>query len=205
MTPQERELTAYHEAGHAVVLYYLHPTDEVFKATIKSRGHALGMVMPNPKEELHNHNREKLLADIKVSLAGYVAEKLRCGTTSSGVSSDFKRATRIAHGMVWQYGMGSGGLVGDFSSMPDNEISDTLKDRLNNESIAIMSSCLSDVETFLKSEWKYVELLATELLEKSELDFDSIDALLKKPVAHSGDETASGDSLQGFDGAYNPA
>ncbi len=86
MSPYEKEQTAYHEAGHVITLYFLHPTDDVFKATIKSRGPALGMVTHHPREELHTQNKNKLLADIKVSLSGYVAEKIKYGTTSSGVS-----------------------------------------------------------------------------------------------------------------------
>lgn len=179
MTPQEKEQTAFHEAGHAVALYFLHPTDDVFKATIKSRGPALGMVSHHPREEMHTHNREKLIADIKVSLAGYVAEKLRYGTTSTGVSGDFQKATQIAHAMVWKFGMGTGGLVGDFSSLPENEISNTLKEKLNNESIAILNGCMKNVEKFLKDEWPMVEALARELIDKNELDYDSIETILK--------------------------
>jgi cell division protease FtsH len=180
MAPQEREQTAYHEAGHAVVLYFLHPTDDVFKATIKSRGHALGMVSRNPRQELHTFNREKFIADIKVALSGYVAEKLRYGTTSNGVSSDFRMATAIAHSMVWKYGMGEKGLVGDFTAMPENEISNSLKEKLNAETMSILNGCLKTVTAFLKKEWSVVESLANELLEKEELDYDNIEAIFKK-------------------------
>jgi cell division protease FtsH len=179
MTPQEREQTAFHEAGHAVALYFLHPTDDVFKASIKSRGPALGMVSHHPREELHTHNKEKLMADIKVALAGYVAEKLRYGTTSTGVSSDFQKATQIAHAMVWKFGMGNSCMVGDFSSIPENEISNTLKEKLNNESIDIMNGCMENVGKFLKDEWKMVEALANELIQKTELDYDSIESILQ--------------------------
>jgi cell division protease FtsH len=179
MTPQEKEQTAFHEAGHTVALYFLHPTDDVFKATIKSRGPALGMVSHHPREELHTHNREKLLADIMVALAGYVAEKLRYGTTSTGVSGDFQQATQVAHAMVWRFGMGPSSVIGDFTILPDTEVSNVLKEKLNNESIAIMNTCMAQVEKFLKAEWPLVEALANELVEKTELDYDSIEALFK--------------------------
>jgi len=179
MTPQEKEQTAYHEAGHTAALYFLHPTDDVFKATIKSRGPALGMVSHHPREELHTHNREKLVADIIVALAGYMAEKIRYGTTSTGVASDFQKATQIAHAMVWRYGMGTSGIIGDFSVLPQNEISNVLKEKLNNESIVILNNCAERVDKFLKTEWQLVEALARELIEKNELDYDNIDALFK--------------------------
>jgi cell division protease FtsH len=177
MTPQEREQTAYHEAGHAAVLYFLHPTDDVFKASIKSRGQALGMVSHNPREELHTFNKDKLLADIMVAMGGYAAEQIRCGTTSTGVSSDFQKATSVAHMMAWRLGMSGIGLVGDFTAIPENEISNSLKERLNNETILIINDCLKKVETLLKQEWNVVEALSNELLRKDELDYDDIEKI----------------------------
>jgi cell division protease FtsH len=177
MTPEQLEQTAFHEAGHAMVLYYLHPTDDVFKATIKSRGQALGLVWHHPREELHTFNREKLLADIKVSLAGFAAEKIKYGTTSTGVSSDFTHAMKTAHRMVWSYGMGS--IVGDFSAIPDSEMSDQIKEKLNMETVSLINECLIDVEKFLRQEWQVVETFAKELISKQELDYEAIDTLLK--------------------------
>jgi cell division protease FtsH len=157
----------------------MHPTDDVFKATIKSRGPALGMVLHSPREEKHTHSAEKLIADIKVSLAGYVAERIKYGTTSTGVSGDFKHAMHLAHAMVWQYGMGRSSMVGDFTMIPDSEISNTLKEKLNNETLDILNDCLAKVESFMRQEWPVVEALANELLLKNELDYDSIEALFK--------------------------
>ncbi|MCX5778862.1 MAG: AAA family ATPase [Elusimicrobia bacterium] len=179
LTPIEREQTAYHEAGHTVALYFLHPTDDVFKASIKSRGPALGMVTHHPREELHTQNKQKMLADIIVALAGYATEKMKYGTTSSGVSGDFQQAMRVAHTMVWRLGMGTGGFVGDYSIIPENQISSNLKERLNNETIALLNECLGKVEVFLKQEWPLVETIARELMEKDELDYDVIEALFK--------------------------
>ncbi|MGA2091706.1 MAG: AAA family ATPase [Endomicrobiales bacterium] len=179
LTPVEREQTAYHEAGHTVALYFLHPTDDVFKASIKSRGPALGMVTHHPREELHTQNKPKMLADIKVALAGYATEKLKYGTTSSGVASDFQQAMRVAHAMVWRLGMGTGGFVGDYSAIPETQISSNLKERLNNETIGLLNESLNKVEEFLKQEWPLVEVIARELMEKDEIDYDVIDALFK--------------------------
>ena len=179
MSPYEREQTAFHEAAHAVALYFLHPTDDVFKATIKSRGPALGMVTHHPREELHTHSKNKLLADIKVSLAGYVAEKLKYNNTSSGVSGDFRNAMAIAHAMVWQYGMGKKEMVGDFTVIPDQEISNNLKETLNQETVQILNDCLQLVEKFLKQEWELVEALAAKLVKEEEVDYDGIVELFK--------------------------
>jgi len=177
MTAHEREAVAFHETGHLVVLYQLHPTDDVFKASIVARGGALGVVHHQPREELHTSSREKILADIKVALGGYVAEKVRYGVTSNGVASDFQAATRMAHAMVWRLGMGTNGYVGDFSSMPENEISEHLKENLNKETYRLLSQCAKDVEELLRKEWALVERFVKELLEREELEYDDIHAI----------------------------
>ncbi|MCX7940410.1 MAG: AAA family ATPase [Endomicrobia bacterium] len=182
LVPEEKQRIAYHEAGHTVVLYYLHPTDDVFKASIVSRGGALGLVSHIPKEEFYTMSKEKLLADIKVSLAGYVAEKKKFGSTSTGVEADLRYATQIAHFMVWKLGMSLDSnelLVGNFSVLPENEISESLKEKLNNESLKIINYCIHEVEDFLTSNWTVTEFFAEKLLEKEELDYDEIDEIFK--------------------------
>jgi cell division protease FtsH len=177
MTPHEREMVAYHESGHLVILYLLHPADDVFKASIISRGGALGVVHHSPKEELFTIDRQAMMANIKVSLAGYVSEKLRFGSTSTGVSSDFANAMSLAHNMVWRVGMGGNGFLGDFTLMPEAQISESLKQRLNLETEKILKECADDAERVLKKNWKIVDRFVKELLEKEELDYDQIDAV----------------------------
>ncbi|MDR2709673.1 MAG: AAA family ATPase [Elusimicrobiota bacterium] len=180
MTPFELEQTAYHEAGHALALYRLHPTDDVFKVTLKSHKGSLGLVSHHPKEELHAHNKEKLLADIVVSLAGYASEKIKYNTTTTGVSMDFRQAMIIANMMVWKLGMGKSSLVGDFTALTENEMSSDLKRRLNDETIDILNGCLNDVTKFLTDNWAQVEVIAKKLLEVKELDFDEFEQTLKE-------------------------
>jgi cell division protease FtsH len=201
MTQKEKEMTAYHEAGHGVILYMLHPADDVFKISIISRKGYLGVVMKHPKEELHNRNKEAFLADIKTSLAGYVAEKIKYGTTTNGVSSDFRNVMLVAHTMVWQLGMGQSGLVGDYGIYGNNmnsnapsasQLSEVTKEKLNAETQSIMQECLKEVEELLKKEWDIVEKLVKELLDKEELEFDEIEAIFKqflknKPAVNSDD------------------
>ncbi|MEI8176880.1 MAG: AAA family ATPase, partial [Candidatus Omnitrophota bacterium] len=180
MTPGEKEMVAYHESGHLVVLYLRHPTKDVFKASIISHKGALGMVQPQMKEELHTESKEALLTDIEVFLSGYASEKIKYGTTSSGVASDFKGAMWVAHRMVWSLGMSDAGVVGDYSTIPPEEISDELKNRLNNETQKIMQRCLGEAERILREEWKIVERFVQELLAKEELEYDEIDAIFKE-------------------------
>ena len=181
MTKEEKEMTAYHEAGHAVAVYLLHPTDEIFKATIRSRGGALGFVYHTPKEELiHSQNREQMLAAIMVSLGGYAAEKIKYGTTSTGVSNDFRHAMAVANSMVWNFGMGTRGFVGDFTAIPKDCMSSKLKEELNTETMEIMNTCLNKVNECLTKEWAIVEDLAQEMLKKEELTYAEVDQIFVK-------------------------
>jgi len=180
MTKEERKMVAFHEAGHLVTMYILHPTDDVFKASIISRKESLGAVYRQPREELYTRNKEALLADIKVSLGGYVSEKLHSGTTSNGVLADFNSAMKTAHSMVWRVGMSDAGLVGDYSIIPPTQISESLKEKLNSETNKIMKTCLKDVEELLNKEWQIVERFVKELLEKDELEYDEIEDIFKE-------------------------
>lgn len=180
MSPREKETTAYHEAGHAIVTYLLHPTNDVFKISIIPRKDTLGAVYSQPKEELFSYSKEKLLADIKVDLAGYVAEKMRYGVTSTGVAGDFKDAMRIAHYMVWSLGMGGSGLLGDYTSIPESQLSDSLKDKLNQETNNIFQQCQKEVEALLEKEKPILERIVKDLLKEGELEYDEVEAIFNE-------------------------
>jgi cell division protease FtsH len=180
ITPKEKEKTAYHEAGHLIALYILHPTDDVFKASIIPRRGTLGVVHHQPREEVFTHDKNRLLADIKADLAGYVAEKLVFGTTSSGVAMDFKQAMFIAHNMVWKYGMADKSFLGDYTTIPESQISEKVKEELNEETSKIFQRCLKDVEELLSKERVILDRFAKELLDREELDYDEIDAIFKE-------------------------
>lgn len=177
MNPHEREMVAYHESGHLVTLYLMHPTDDVFKASIISRGGALGVVHHSPREEFYTVDKKTMLANIKVALAGYLSEKLRFGTTSTGVANDFQNAMDLAHNMVWRVGMGGNGFLGDYTHLPESQISESLKERLNAETEKILHECEEDTARVLKKNWKIVDRFVKELLAREELDYDEIDAI----------------------------
>lgn len=185
LTPAERERVAYHEAGHLLVLYSQHPTDDVFKASIKTRGGALGVVYHHPREELYTKTQDELFANVKTALAGYVAEKIKYKVTSTGVSGDFANAMSVANSMVWHYGMSSNGFVGDYNLLlgaqmgVQGRISEDVKNHLNKEVQMILHKATEEVDVFLRSEWALMDVFVKELLEKSELDFDEIDAIFK--------------------------
>lgn len=180
MTDKERRETAYHEAGHLIILYILHPTDDVFKASIATRQSTLGVVYHQPREELYTYGRDRILADIKVALGGYISEKLKFGITSNGVASDFQHAMVLAHQMVWKYGMGNKGYVGDYTIIPESQVSNQVRDELNADTKQLLDECLKEGEALLRSETQLLDRFANELLEKEELEYDDIEAIFKE-------------------------
>ena len=180
VSDKEKMITAYHETGHLIVTYLLHPTDDVFKASIIPRGPAGGVTYSLPIEETMFRNKEWFEAEICVLLGGYVAEKTKFGVTSSGVSNDFQHAMRLAHYMVWSLGMGKSESLGDYASIPADQLSGSVKDKLNAETHEIIQACMKEVEGLLKKENVIFERFAQELLKREELDYDDIEAIFKE-------------------------
>ncbi len=181
ISEKEKLNTAYHESGHAVVCYYLHPLDDVFKISIATRSNTLGVFHHQPVEETYGKDREWYLAQIKTSLGGYAAEKLHFKTTTHGVSSDFRNATSLAHMMVWRLGMGTNGSIGDYYAgavasdlNPLAYLSDEQKSRLNKETEEILKRCLKDVEEILNKESVLLDEMVKALMQKEELEYDDI-------------------------------
>jgi cell division protease FtsH len=107
MTEDEKKMTAYHEAGHAIVSIHEPASDPIHKATIIPRGRALGMVMRLPERDNYSYHRDKMYANLAVSMGGRVAEEIVFGydKVSSGASSDISYATGLARDMVTRWGM----------------------------------------------------------------------------------------------------
>ena len=197
---EERRDTAFHEAGHLIAAYFLRPDHDVFKASIYMRRSTLGVVYHVPRKEFHTDTRERLISRIKVSLAGYVAEKLKCASTTTGVGADFQTAMSIAHDMVWNYGMGTNGFIGNYQQLTGSWmfrsggsadlLSDRMKDRLNEETHKILQDCAKDVEALLRREDALLERFKSELLKRNELEYDDIEAIFaeygrQRPAAPS--------------------
>ncbi len=180
VTPREKEMTAYHESGHLIVTYLKAPQKSVFKASIIPRRGALGVVWSPEKEELHSRSKEQLLSEIMIALGGYVAEKIKYGTSTTGVSSDFKKATLIAHSMTWMLGMGASGYVGDYSAIPKEELSEEIKLALNKDTNAIVTGCVEETKKTLEENKKLLDRFAKELLEREELEYDEIIAIFEE-------------------------
>ena len=105
MPEKERKITAYHEAGHAILQMIVEEKDDLHKVTIIPRGRSLGSTMHLPTEDRHTHGKRKLLCDISILFGGRIAEETFCGDITTGASNDIERATHLARGMVYEWGM----------------------------------------------------------------------------------------------------
>ncbi len=105
ITEEEKKVTAYHEAGHALVAMYMPKADPVHKVSIIPRGRAMGVTMYLPEEEKYNETKDGLNVRICTLLGGRVAEELIFDSVTSGASNDLERATAIARKMVCEWGM----------------------------------------------------------------------------------------------------
>lgn len=175
--PKEKRKTAYHEVGHLLAIFFLHPTDEAFKISVASRKNTLGVVHSQPKEEIFSDTSDLYKAGIKTCLGGYVAEKIKYGVTSEGVSSDFKKAMLLATRMVWQFGMGESGFIGDYTAIEPYQISEETTHKLNLDTENILKECYNDVKNMLVKESALMEKFVEELMEKDELEYNEINAI----------------------------
>ncbi|TSC56112.1 MAG: cell division protease FtsH [Parcubacteria group bacterium Gr01-1014_18] len=105
LSPKEKEITAYHEAGHALVAHYLPGTDPVQKVSVISRGRAAGYTLKMPEIDKHLHSRTEFISDLAVMVAGHTAEKEVFGEVTTGASNDLQKVTMLARKLITEYGM----------------------------------------------------------------------------------------------------
>ena len=189
-TEKENKLTAYHEAGHAVVSYYCKHTDPVKLITIIPAGRAGGVTVSRPEEDKSYHTRNGMLDDIRMSLGGRVAEELIMDDISTGASSDIQQATKMARGMVTQYGMsdklgtvlyGSGHsevfLGRDYGTGKD--YSEQTAATIDAEIQRIIGECYDEAKTILSEHIDKLHFVAQYLLKHESMDGDQFAAAMK--------------------------
>ncbi|MBN2145490.1 MAG: AAA family ATPase [Candidatus Aureabacteria bacterium] len=185
--PFELRRTAVHESGHAILLYYLHPIDDVFKVSVVTRGGTLGVMHHQPIVEMSGKDRIMLEANITTSLGGYAAEKLVFECTAWGCSSDFRNVMHLAKMMVYQVGMGYSGMVGDYTYLGQeyqrsgqDPLSETLKQKLNDDVVYILQKCLKEAMDILEREKVLLEKMSEILIEKKTLEYDEVTDICQK-------------------------
>ncbi len=192
ITPEAQKLTAYHEAGHAVVIHDLPTADPVHQITIIPRGGAGGMTISLPTEDRSYRSKTELTEELAVCLGGRVAEQLFLGDISTGASSDLERATDVAHAMVTRYGMSDklGEVVLDSdrgevflgrSMARTKPYSEEVAGQVDREVRALLDAAHHTCEEILKRRADIVERVADYLLEHEVMDAETFAAFFEKP------------------------
>jgi cell division protease FtsH len=189
MSQREKENTAFHESGHAVVGGLTPNSDPVHKVTIIPRGMALGLTWSLPDEDRHSQTKNELLAMIKRMLAGRISEEIKFGDVTTGASDDFAKATEIARRMVTQYGMsdtlgpiqyGRGNhqvfLGRDFGE--DRNYSEEVAFKIDTEVRKIIDDCYGDARRILEANWDKVERMVASLLEHETVETEEVLAIM---------------------------
>ncbi len=192
MSDEEKKLTAYHEAGHALIAITVEGSDPIHKATIIPRGRALGMVMRLPERDALSLTRQKMLADLAVAFGGRLAEEIVFGhdKVTTGAQSDIEQATRMARAMVTRFGMSD--KLGPIAYAENQEevflghsvsrtqnISEATAQTIDAEIHRIIDEAYARARDILTSRQSDLNVLARGLLEYETLTGDEIIALLK--------------------------
>jgi cell division protease FtsH len=204
MTQEEKKLTAYHEAGHAVVAINVASADPVHKATIIPRGRALGMVMQLPEGDRYSMSYKWMVSRLAIMMGGRVAEELTFGkeNITSGASSDIQQATKLARAMVTQwgfsdelgqvmYGENQQEVFLGHSVTQSKNISEATAQKIDNEVRRLIDEAYTEARRILTEKNEAFITIAEGLLEYETLSGDEIKALIRgdKPSRDLGDDT----------------
>ncbi|MGH1398062.1 MAG: ATP-dependent zinc metalloprotease FtsH [Alphaproteobacteria bacterium] len=185
MNDDEKKLTAYHEAGHAIVALHEPESDPIHKATIVPRGRALGMVMRLPEGDRYSTSVAKMKANISVGMGGRVAEEIIFGAdqVTSGASGDIQQVTALSRSMVTEWGLSEEIGMIDYSDDPNsykqNQISSETAAKIENEVRRLVDEGYHKAKKILTDEIEGLHTLAKALLEYELLSGDEIQALLR--------------------------
>lgn len=177
---KEKEMTAYHEGGHALVAMFNKNAIPLYKATILPRGQALGITFQLPEIDKHSQSKEELLAIIDVCMAGKVAEELIYGpdATTSGAESDLQKATSIAFAMITRMGMSEEiGNVDFYSNY--SRLSSDMKMNIEREVQRVLEGGRQRATELLKEKRKELDLLAKALIENETLNKDEMERAVR--------------------------
>lgn len=187
ITEKEKKLTAYHEAGHALLTKLLDPKAKVHQISIIPRGRAGGYTMHTPEEDKYYSSKQEMLDDIVVLLGGRVAEAIKLDDISTGASNDLQRATAIARAMVTQYGMSD--AIGPVCYDSNEEVflgrdfghaknySEKIASAIDDEIERIINEQYKKATAILNENSQMLEKTAALLLEKETVNEDEFEAL----------------------------
>jgi cell division protease FtsH len=184
LTPHEKKITAYHEAGHALVASCLPDADPVHKISIIARGYAGGYTLKLPLEERRLMSKASFLDDIAMSLGGYVAEKEIFGDITTGPSNDLQVATAMARNMVTKYGMSTLGPIAlapegnERSPFYGKEYSESMGTKIDDEVKRIMDEAWTRARKIILDRRDVLTAIAEELMRVENIEREEFDKLL---------------------------
>ncbi|MBQ6268906.1 MAG: ATP-dependent zinc metalloprotease FtsH, partial [Bacteroidetes bacterium] len=190
ISPREKEMTAYHEMGHALVGKFMPNSDPVHKVTIIPRGRALGLTAYLPKEDTHSYTKEYILTNITSMLGGRAAEILIFNNQTTGASNDLERATSLARKMVCEWGMSD--VVGPVTYKRNSDevflgrdishqehCSEKMAQTIDEEIRKILYNAAEKAESLLRENIEILHRASKALLERETLDGEELDKLIK--------------------------
>jgi cell division protease FtsH len=190
ITDKEKNMTAYHEAGHAIVGLSLTHSDPVRKVSIISRGQAGGYTLKMPSEDKHYHTLAEFKDELAMTLGGYAVEKMIFGDEmiSTGPSADLRQATKIARDMVVRYGMSALGprTFGEHEEMiflgreihEQQDYSDKTAESIDREVSALIMDGLKRAKEILLERKDKLEIMVARLMEKETIEQDEIKEIM---------------------------
>ena len=188
-TPEEKRITAYHEAGHALVASYVPEMDPVHRISIVARGGSLGHTAYPPQRDRYNETKDRLVSMITSALGGRAAEELVFKQETIGASSDIKRATDIARAMVTEYGMSNLGPI-NFNGeerehwvakgiVDTSHLSEETAAKVDSEIKNIIDNCYKTALSIVTAHRDKLDAVSTALLEKETLTQEEYEAIIK--------------------------
>jgi cell division protease FtsH len=188
MSKKEKKITAYHEAGHALVTHLQENTDPVHKISIVSRGRAAGYTLNLPSEERYFKTKNEFLDEMAVLLAGYTTEKMIFDDITTGASNDLERATKIARNLVTRYGMSDLGLAvwGDKEEMvflgkeihESRNYSEEMAAKIDDKVVEFINKAKDKAEKILKKNKTKLEKITKVLLKKETIEKEEFEKLM---------------------------
>lgn len=191
LSRDEKKISAYHEAGHAVAAAFLPHTDPVHKVSIISRGRAAGYTLKLPIEDRHLFSKKHFLSELAVALGGYVAEKLVFNDITTGASDDLKKATAIARSLVTKYGMSE--KIGPVYWSEDEDViflgkeimtekkhSEEMARIIDSEVMNFMQEAFKTAKKVLIEKKKFLDKVANTLIEKETIEKDEFEEIVKE-------------------------
>ncbi|HLA26122.1 MAG TPA: ATP-dependent zinc metalloprotease FtsH [Patescibacteria group bacterium] len=192
MSEKEKKITAYHEAGHALVAHELPNTDPVHKISIIARGRAGGYTLKLPIEDKHYHSKTELIENLAVMLAGQVVEKEIFGDITTGASNDLMQATKLARKLVTQYGMSD--IIGPRTFGEKEEMiflgreirehrdySEKAAEAIDSEVSKFLKKAYTTAKNIVKEKYSVLEEIVKKLMEKETLEREEFEAIFKTP------------------------